>query len=104
MALGICNHIELETRIPCFRRFAFVDTDEHHADDVFIRNEVFVLFSRKELRKIGSSYRVVFCWISKANYERFAKSMADLERKLLMSGYTDYSAFCRDSFGSFLSK
>lgn len=93
---GIINYIELDCLVPWIESFAFIDTTDYAADRVFINNELRVRFGR-EFGKDGCPYIVIFCKIHKRDRKRFLKSMADLERKIILGGHNDYPAFCREN-------
>jgi len=98
---GQANNLEIDSRIPWRRSYAYVDTAGHRADKIFIRAELPVRFSRKEMGRDGTDYVVVFCSVKKQDERRFLKCMADLERAMIMEGRKDYPGFCAEVFAAF---
>lgn len=101
MALGKRNNVRIEHFLPWVREYAFVDVHGYLADKLLIAREVPVRFRRREFGRDGSPYVVVFCRFNRRYEDAFLKSMADLERKALMSGFRDYGEFCEKVFGRF---
>ena len=95
---GKDNNIEVNTRIPFEREFAYVDIYPYRADAIFARNGLPVRFYRKHLERPHSTYVVVFAKVRRKDVRKFADSMADLERALIMEGFSDYPEFCRENF------
>ncbi len=94
---GTCNFIEIDCRLPWRSAFVFVDTDRFLADRIFIDRKIPVRF-KKEMARDDTDYVLVFCSTRRKDRKTFAESMGFLERKMLLSGRTDYSQFCRDIF------
>lgn len=99
MALGERNNVRVEHFLPWVREYAFVDVHGYLADKLLIAREVPVRFRRREFGRNGSPYVVVFCRFNRRYELTFLKCMADLERKVLMSGLRDYGEFCETVFG-----
>lgn len=93
---GTTNNLELSTKLPNTCEYLFVDTPNHRADQIFIRNKIPVRFLRRELSCEDAAYVIVFCRFKKKHRSRFLESMADLERSMVMEGHTNYAEFCID--------
>lgn len=100
---GTCNVLQLDTKLPGKAAFAYVDTPDYKADRLFITHAVRVQFDRKGLSKEGSNYVIVFCKVRTRDVPKFKAALADLERKMLLEGHSDYPAFCEELFRGFCS-
>ena len=94
---GTCNYIELDCKAPWRMGFVHVDTSAHLADRIFINHEIRVKFDRDFVRD-SCPYIYVFCRIRKRDRAVFLEAMADLERKVLLTGHMDYRDFCHNEF------
>lgn len=101
MALGEKNNVRVKHAVPWVREYAFLDTPDYAADKLLITREVPVRFRRREFGSASCPYVMVFCRFSEKYEEAFLTCMADLERKLLMSGHHDYPEWCERLFGRF---
>lgn len=75
--------------------YAYVDSTENLADQLFILHKVQVSFG-KEFIKDGLRYKVIFCKVRKKDETLFLTALAELDNKLLLLGYTDYDEFCEE--------
>lgn len=87
------NFIQLQCYNPFRLAYAFYDTGEHLADQVFINNKVRVKFLHEFVLQ-GAKYRVLICKIPKKDEKNFILSMNQLKNKMLLLGHTDYQGFC----------
>ncbi|MCD8189197.1 MAG: hypothetical protein LUD78_03085 [Clostridiales bacterium] len=87
------NYWKLDKASLRFYYYAFIDTGEYLADQLFIKHEVKVNFG-KEFCKEGANYRVIFCRVKKQDENEFLAALAELNRKMLLLGHIDYPAFC----------
>jgi len=78
---------------PFEKRFAFADTKENLADQIFIKHKLFVRFG-PEFEKTGEKYKIIFCKVSKKRAGDFVECMKELSNKMELFGYTDYEEFC----------
>lgn len=76
-----------------FRYYAFVDTEEYLADQLFTQEKIRVRFSW-ECHRADSNYCIVFCKIRKCDEQAFLAALQKLQAKMLLYGYTDYPDFC----------
>ena len=87
------NYIKIRKLSLRFRSYFFVDTGEYLADGLFIKNKITVHFG-EEFAKENLPYRFVCCKIRKKDEKLFLKSMEELKKKMLLTGYMDYPEFC----------
>ena len=77
--------------------FAFVDTKDYLADQIFIKHKLRVYFGAEYANNEGKhDYLIIFCKIKKKDVEEFDKCMKELQNKMLLLGYTDYVDFATD--------
>ena len=96
------NYVELEASLFC-DNFLYFDTFDCFADDIFIKNNVKVKF-RAKLASDEYSYIAVICKVKKKFRNAFLESLNELERKMLICGYSDYSEFCTNYFIEHIEK
>lgn len=93
-----------EEFIPCWKidrftpgrkSFAYMDTTEYHADQLFINEGVRVKF-KEEAVKPGDKYRLIFCNCLKKDVSKFIAAVSKLPTKMLLIGNTDYIDYCKD--------
>lgn len=89
------HFFELEQPSFRFSYFCFIDVSEYLADSIFIKHKVRVWF-QQEYRKEGTDYIAIFCKVRKKDRADFLNAMKELEQKMLLLGYHDYSAFCTE--------
>lgn len=94
MEYGLRNNIKLDTRIPWRCEYAYIDSQSHRADRLFIRSEIPVRFRRKEMRHADSDYVVVFCRFKSTYEPEFLACMADLEKAMVLEGNSGYRDAC----------
>lgn len=80
--------------------YAFVDTKEHLADQLFVKHKVRVYFDG-EYAKEGTVYRIIVCRIRKAHAKRFLRALSELPDKMLLLGNKDYVNFCEHMMENF---
>ena len=82
----LCNthFVQLERHSLLFRHYAFVDTKDYLADQLFIQEKVRVYF-RQETHRTDNDYCVIFCKVRKR----------DETAKMLLLGHAGYLDFCR---------
>lgn len=78
-----------------FKQFAYVDTGDYLAEPLFERSRLKIRILG-EMKKQGTKYRMILCRIRSSQVSDFLDCMKILERKMLLSGHTDYSDFCAD--------
>lgn len=81
-----------------FFYYAFIDTEEYMADQLFIRERVRVWFGH-EYVKPGSPYYAIFCKCRKKDAAAFERAMEALPSKMLLFGHRDYIPYCKNLKG-----
>ena len=94
------NYFRAETKNPVYANYVYVDTKEHLADTLFIRNKVYVKFER-EYAKEGTDYVIIFCRVRKKDISKILKSFEDLGNKMALLGHSDYNEFCENTLAMF---
>lgn len=79
-----------------FHYYAFFDTGDYLADDLFIKHGVRVDFL-KEYRHPDTEYTIIFCKCRKRDSERFRAALEELPNKMLICGHPDYIEFCKEA-------
>lgn len=69
--------------------YAFLDTEDYLADQLFISHKVDVKFLQ-EYGKENSPYVVIMCRCRKQDVESFEAALAELPNKMLLLGFKDY--------------
>lgn len=69
--------------------YAFLDTEDYLADQLFISHKVEVKFLQ-EYGKVDSPYMVIMCRCRKQDVESFEAALAELPNKMLLLGFKDY--------------
>lgn len=87
------NYFDLKKFSLNKKYFAFVDTDQHLADQLFIKHKVRVNFGQ-EYAMPDTPYRVIMCSITKKDVSGFLAALKELENKMILMGHVDYSEFC----------
>ena len=92
----LCNthFVQLESHSLLFRHYAFVDTKDYLADQLFIQEKVRVYF-RQETHRTDNDYCVIFCKVRKRDETVFLTALQKLPSKMLLLGHTGYLDFCR---------
>ena len=87
-------------KIKCFSlfffHFAFIDTDDYLADQLFIRHKVRVHFGQ-EYEKKDSPFLLILCKVRKRDVNGFLDALGELENKMILKGYPEYTDFCRQA-------
>ena len=76
-----------------YHYYAFLDTEEYLADQLFIKHQVRVHF-REEYARKDSQYRVIVCRVRKRDQMRFLAALEELPKKMLLLGHTNYLDTC----------
>jgi len=87
------NFIKLDVFSLRYNHYAFIDTEDYLADRLFINHKVTVDFGR-EYKCEGKPYIVIFCKVKKKDDEAFRDALSEMENKMLLMGYKDYSEVC----------
>ena len=73
--------------------YAFVDTENYYADQLFIKHCVPVRFGN-EFVSPDNRYRIIFCRMQKRDEAKFLAAMEELPNKMLLCGHRDYLHYC----------
>lgn len=87
------NHIKLTNFSLLNVHYAYFDTPEYLADQIFAQKNLKIKFE-KELEHPEEAYVLVFCKIRKHDEHLFLEAMEELKNKMLLLGHTDYLSFC----------
>ena len=87
----LCNthFVQLESHSLLFRHYAFVDTKDYLADQLFIQEKVRVYF-RQETHRTDNDYCVIFCKVRKRDETAFLTALQKLPSKMLLLGHAGY--------------
>ncbi len=66
--------------------YAYMDTKDYRADDLFIKHQVTVKFET-EFARPGSDFIIVLCRIRKKDNSRFLTAIREFPNKMLLLGY-----------------
>lgn len=94
------NYIKLEKLSLLYRHYVFVDTEEHLADQIFVKHKIKVDFG-KEYAHPDSIYRMLFCRVRKRNAAAVESALWEMNNKMLLLGHTDYEQYCSDLMRQF---
>ena len=92
------NYVTFKTMSPLHVRYAFIDTAEYLADQLFIKHKVKVKFEG-EFTKPRYPYIVVECSVRKKDRERFLDALEELPNKMILMGHPDYEEACKEIIG-----
>ncbi len=87
------NYWKIKSISLLFFRFAFIDTNDYLADQLFIRHKVRVWFE-KEFEKRNSPFRLILCKVRRQDVDRFLDALGEMENKMILRGYSGYTEFC----------
>lgn len=76
--------------------YAFIDTQNYLADNLFIKHKVTVHFMQ-EYYHPDTEYIVILCKCRKKDSERFCTALEELPNKMLICGHPDYIDFCKEA-------
>lgn len=83
------NYVELNEKSLLFNVYAYVDTDDFFADNIFERQNLKAFF-RKHTKNPRSKFVLSYCKILKKDTEKFEFAMNLLNNKMLLLGYEKY--------------
>lgn len=81
--------------------FAFFDTGDYLADNLFIKHQVRVYFGDEYVHPDGV-YRAILCHVRRWDEEKFRTAIEELANKMLLCGHPDYLEFCNTMWGKML--
>ncbi len=88
------NYMLLDSVNPFVERYIFVDVKRHFFEGIFERDGLPVKVFDKDFNEPGSPFVIVQCSIRSECEEAFLRCMADLDRKILLSGFQGYRSYC----------
>lgn len=94
MPENVKNHLPLERFSLCYRYYAFLDSADYLADQLFIKHKVRVKFLR-EYQKDGFDFLMIFCRIHKRDEAAFLDALNELPDKMVLCGHPNYPAQCQ---------
>ena len=80
------NYVKIEKMSLLFNYYAYVDTEEYLADNIFVQEKLKVFFGKTGIKQ-DSQYVVVLCKVWKWDAEKFVHAMEKLHNKMLLLGY-----------------
>ena len=89
------HYIKLEQFSLLNCHYAFLDTPEYLADQLFIRHQVKVRFG-EELHHPDKDYVVINCRVRKKDEQRFLDALNELPGKMALWGHLDYPQVCEE--------
>lgn len=75
--------------------YAYFDTKDYLADNLFIKHKVTVHFMQ-EYAHDGTEYIVILCKCRKRDSAAFCAALQELPKKMLICGHRDYMEFCKE--------
>ena len=91
------NYICLDTFSLYYQKYVYIDTKQHLANNIFIKNKIPVKY-KVEYDNDINDYIAVFCKIPKSYNEKFKGAMEQLSNNIIICGYSDYMEFCKELF------
>lgn len=88
------NYWRLQKFSISFSFYAFIDSTDYLADQLFVKHKVGVDFGNEYGQK-GTDYLIIFCKVRKVKEKAFMNALNELENKMLLMGYRDYTNFCK---------
>ena len=92
------NYIEIDRKSLLFKFFAYLDTNEYLANEMFVQNGLKVFFC-KTGRKKDSRYVIVICKVWKKDADRFVRVMDLMNKKMLLLGYGNFEKVLQEFIG-----
>lgn len=89
------NYFAIERFSLLYDQYAIADVTDYYADQLFIKHKVTVRFGN-EYRHPQKPFVIIFCKVRKRDRERFFAALAELPNKMILCGYPQYDAFCKE--------
>lgn len=90
------HYFKLDTPSPFYYHYAYLDTSDYLADQLFIQHEVPVHFG-KEYKSQNRGYVMIFCKVKKSDELAFLEALNELPRKMFLLGNKDYEDFAKQN-------
>lgn len=87
------NYYKSKKNSLIFNYYAYIDTQEFRADELFVQERVRVEFGETGRPTEDCPYRVVMCRIFKWDDKKFLRALKRLENIMLLSGDSGYLEF-----------
>lgn len=78
--------------------FFYVDCPQYLADNIFQKHGIKPIILKERWTEDGK-YVAIFVIIKKRHMDEFLQSMYELQRNMIICGYSDYEKFCRSLDG-----
>lgn len=89
------NYINLKSSIPGQLGFAYLDRREYLADTIFLKHGIRPIFRKGEwVHPDYEDWCLIMCWVRKKHSKTVLKVFEELNNKILLLGYTEYSTLC----------
>ena len=75
--------------------YAYFDTKDYLADNLFIKHKVTVHFMQEHTQD-DTEYIVILCKCRKRGSAAFCTALEELPNKMLICGHKDYMEFCKE--------
>lgn len=75
--------------------YAYLDSKNYLANPIFHKNNINVKL-KYQFEKENSDFVITVCSFKKKDFDKFEKSMIDLEKRILLSENTDYLSICKE--------
>ena len=87
MQMALYWHLERRSRRYAY--YAYFDSPDHMADQIFIRNRIWVYFDG-DYAKEGFSYAIILCHVRKKDAASLEAALDTLAKNMLICGYPQY--------------
>ena len=85
----MANYMELYSRSPFTTQFIYFDVPEYKADQIFAEHGITPRFY-EEWQKDGTPFVFIRCRVSRKDKHKFVAAMAELTKKMLLTGFDNY--------------
>lgn len=86
------NYIRIKKNSLLFNYYAYIDTEDFFADDIFDQEKLRVFLGKVGTKK-GSQYLLVLCKVWKWDDEKFGYAMEKFYKKMLLLGHGECVKF-----------
>ena len=85
----MANYMELYSRSPFSTQFLYFDVPEYKADQIFVEHGITPRFY-EEWAMDGTPFVFIRCRVSRKDKHKFIAAMAELTKKMLLTGFETY--------------
>lgn len=93
----MANYMELYSRSPFSTQFLYFDVPEYKADQIFVEHGITPRFY-EEWAMDGTPFVFIRCRVSRKDKHKFIMAMAELTKKMLLTGFETYDDASTDFF------